>query len=166
MSTPIEELRRLLRYHRWATSRVLDAAAALTPEELTRDLGSSFPSVLGTLGHALGAEWVWLERWKGVSPPALPGLDALDSVAAVRGRWNEIWREQDAFFAGLAERDGSRPVFYRTFKGDPDTRPLGELVRHVVNHATYHRGQVVTLLRQLGKTPPATDYVRWLREDG
>jgi uncharacterized damage-inducible protein DinB len=162
----MDELRRLFDYNRWANVRLLDVAAALSAEELGRDLESSFPSVLATLVHGLGAEWIWLERWKGTSPTAFPDPADLASVAAVRARWNEVWEDQRAFVAGLDDGDVARPVTYRLFSGAVDTRPLGELLRHVVNHATYHRGQVVTMLRQLGKTPPPTDYIRWLREQG
>jgi uncharacterized damage-inducible protein DinB len=160
----MDELRRLFDYNRWANLRLLDAAESLTSEELGRHIESSFPSLLATLVHAMGAEWIWLERWKGTSPTALPDATSLDSVAAVRARWDEVWRDQQAFLAGLADGDETRPLTYKLFSGASDTRPLGELMRHVVNHATYHRGQLVTMLRQLGKTPPSTDYVRWLRE--
>ncbi len=160
----MDELRRLFDYNRWATLRILDAAASLTTEELTRDLKSSFPSVLATLLHGLGAERVWLERWNGRSPTAFLDSSALDSVAAIRERWDALWRDQQAFLSGLGDGDVTRSLSYRLFNGDTDTRPLGELMRHVVNHATYHRGQVVTMLRQLGRSPPSTDYVRWLRE--
>lgn len=160
----MEELQRLFDYNRWATRRLLDAAEALPREDLGRDLKSSFPSLLATLTHMIGAEWVWLERWKGSSPTAFLDTSALDTVKAVRARWDTLWREQQGFLDGLEDGDQKRAVAYKTFKGDPDTRPLGELMRHVVNHATYHRGQVVTMLRQLGAVPPATDYVRWLRE--
>jgi uncharacterized damage-inducible protein DinB len=102
----------------------------------------------------------------GTSPTAFPDVSALASVAAVRARWDELWSEQQAFLGSLDDGDATRPVSYRLFNGDPDTRPLGELMRHVVNHATYHRGQIVTMLRQLGKTPPSTDYIRFLREVG
>jgi uncharacterized damage-inducible protein DinB len=162
----MDELRRLLDYNRWANVRILDAVASLDDTELKREIPSSFPSVLATLVHAMGAEWVGLERWKGTSPTALPDRDGFESVASVRARWDEIWADQQAFVAGLGSGDAERSVSYRLFSGDPDTRPLGELVRHVVNHATYHRGQLVTMLRQLGRTPPSTDYVRWLREVG
>jgi uncharacterized damage-inducible protein DinB len=162
----MDDLRRLLEYNRWANMRILDAAEPLTEAELKREIPSSFQSVLATLVHAMGAEWLWLERWKGTSPTALPSADALGSVAAVRARWDELWAEQQAFLTGLGAGDRERAVSYRLLSGDADTRPLGELVRHVVNHATYHRGQLVTMLRQLGRTPPSTDYVQWLREAG
>jgi uncharacterized damage-inducible protein DinB len=160
----MEELQRLFDHNRWATRRLLDAAAAVPADELRRDLKSSFPSVLDTFTHMLGAEWVWLERWNGRTPTAFLDTSALDSVRALRARWDLLWREQQGFLDGLENGDEIRDVAYKTFKGEADKRALGDLMRHVVNHATYHRGQVVTLLRQLGQTPPPTDYVRWLRE--
>jgi uncharacterized damage-inducible protein DinB len=160
----MEELQRLFDYNRWATRRLLDAAAPLSVDDLRRDSKSSFPSVLDTFTHMLGAEWVWLERWNGRSPTAFLDTSALDSVRALRARFDLLWREQQGFLDSVEDGAQKRAVAYETFKGDSDTRPLGELMRHVVNHATYHRGQVVTMLRQLGQAPPATDYVRWLRE--
>ena len=160
----MEELQRLFDYNRWATRRLLDAAAPLSADDLRRDLKSSFPSVLDTFAHMLGAEWVWLERWNGRSPTAFLETSALDSARALRARWDLLWREQQGFLDGLENGDETRDVAYKTFKGEADRRALGDLMRHVVNHATYHRGQVVTMLRQLGQTPPPTDYVRWLRE--
>ena len=160
----MEDLRRLLEYNRWANLRILEAVEPLTDAELQREIPSSFPSVVATLVHAFGAEWLWLERWKGTSPTALPDGSALDTVAAVRARWDDVWADQQQLLAGLGDGDATRMVDYRFLNGAADARPLGELVRHVVNHATYHRGQLVTMLRQLGRTPPSTDYVRWLRE--
>jgi len=163
MST-MSELRRLFEYNRWATLRILDAAASLSPEELARDLKSSFPSVLATLVHGLGAERIWLTRWQGTSPTAFPDSSSLTSLGAVRDAWDAVWHDQQAYLAGLGDADVTRALHYKLFNGQEDTQPLGELLRHVVNHATYHRGQVVTMLRQLGKTPPATDYIRFVRE--
>ena len=162
----LKELRKLYAYNRWANLRMLDALEELTDAELGRDLKSSFPNLAATLVHLLDAEWVWLERWNGRSPTDFPDGSAMTSVHAVRDRWDLLWRDQQAFLEGLDERTVARPVSYRTFAGDPQSQPLPDLMRHVVNHATYHRGQLVTMLRQLGKTPPSTDYVRYLREEG
>ena len=120
--------------------------------------------VAATLVHVMASEWVWLRRWQGESPTGFPDLAAMTSVRAVRDRWDDLWQEQRAFLDGLAEEDGARRVTYRTFAGDAYEHRLGDLVRHVINHSTYHRGQLVTMLRQLGKEPPSTDYVRYLRE--
>ncbi|GMV04037.1 MAG: hypothetical protein AMXMBFR53_03180 [Gemmatimonadota bacterium] len=159
----MDEIRALYAFNRWANLQFLAALEGLSDEELHRDMKSSFPSVLATLVHLLGAEWVWLERWLGRSPQHFPDAAALDSVAAVRARWDALWAEQRTFLAGLGDGDAGRPVAYRNFAGNDFTQPLGELLRHVVNHATYHRGQLTTLLRQLGHGAPSTDLVTYYR---
>jgi uncharacterized damage-inducible protein DinB len=159
----MHELRTLFHYNRWANLRFLDAMADLSNEELGRDLGSSFPSVAATLVHLIGAESVWLQRWRGESPASFPDAMTLDSVAKVRTLWDALWEEQRAFVEGLDEGAMDTMVAYRTFDGSAYEQPLGQLVRHVVNHATYHRGQLATMLRQLGRTPPSTDLVRFYR---
>lgn len=159
-----EEMRDLYAYDRWATDRILDAAGRLSAEERSRDLGSSFPSVLATLAHIAAADWVWLERWHGRSPTGLPGGWELSNLDEVRRRWEKVLDERTAFVNGLTEEDLRREVSYRTTSGTPHRNPLAALLRHVVNHATYHRGQVVTMLRQLGAEPPATDLIVYYRE--
>ena len=146
-----------------ANHAVLDAAAALGHEELTRELGGSFPSVRATLTHMMGSEWVWLRRWTGTSPTGIPEEWALDGVDAIRTRWSEVERERRAFLDGLVGADLPRVLAYRDTRGTPWGEPLVELLLHVTHHAAYHRGQVVGFLRMLGRTPPSTDLVRFYR---
>lgn len=159
----LDEFRELFAFDRWANQRVLDAAAGLTQEELSRDLGSSFPSVLATLAHILGGEWIWLQRWKGVSPTQGPPWD-LSTLPALRERWAEHEADQSAFVDALTPESLEAECAYLTLAGEAYANPLRELLRHLVNHSTYHRGQVVTLLRQLGHAAPSTDLIRFLRE--
>jgi uncharacterized damage-inducible protein DinB len=161
--TRLEEFRDLFGYHRWANARVLDATAALSQGQLDRDLGNSFGSVRGTLAHILGADWVWLSRWRGTSPTKSPDWD-VSTHALLRARWREVESEQKAFLDSLGDADEDRVFQYVTFKGDAFSNRLGETFRHLVNHGTYHRGQVVTMLRQLGVKPPQTDLILYYRE--
>lgn len=160
----MDELRELYDYNRWANGRILEACAGLSDEALARDMGSSFPSVLATLGHMLTAEWIWLERWNGRSPPGAPADWDLGALAAIRERWAEVEAGQAAFLRELTHDRLRCPVDYRNTRGEPFTAPLRQLMRHVVNHATYHRGQGVTLLRQLGFSGVSTDMVLYHRE--
>jgi uncharacterized damage-inducible protein DinB len=162
----MDEIRDLYAYNRWANRRIRAAAAALSAAERQRDLGSSFPSVQATLTHVLGAEWIWLERWNGRSPAGFPADWDLADWAALERRWDDVERAQASFVGDLSEADLLRPVDYRTIDGTPYAAPLGQLLRHVVNHSTYHRGQVVTMLRQLGRPAPDTDLVVYHREQG
>jgi len=159
-----QDIRLLFAYNRWANARTLSAAALVAPDALTRELGNSFASVRDTLVHIYGAEWIWLARWTGTSPTTPVAPADVPDVAALAARWKTLEDEQSAFIKGLTDADLERPIEYANLKGDRFTNPLGALMQHLVNHSTYHRGQVTTLLRQLGATPVSTDLVTFLRE--
>jgi uncharacterized damage-inducible protein DinB len=155
---------RLLDYHYWARDRVLAAAGTLTPEQYARPLGSSFPTVRDTLNHVYFAEWIWYRRWQGDSPTGPPGVDLPDATR-LRAAWAGQEAALRAFFEGIGEDGLGRVIEYRLLNGQPGAAPLWQMVAHVVNHASYHRGQVTTMLRQLGATPPqSTDLIAFFRE--
>jgi uncharacterized damage-inducible protein DinB len=151
----------LFAYNRWANAQVLDALSQLTEEQLKRNLSSSHGSVHGTLTHILAAEWVWLMRCKGVSPAALfdPADFSLDSLSAELA---EVEREQKRFIDELAEQSLSTVVSYTNTKGEQWAYPLNQILQHVANHSTYHRGQVITMLRQLGADAVMTDFLVYI----
>ena len=159
-----EEVARLFDYNRWANGRAFEGAAALTAEELSRSIGGSFTSVLGTLTHLVGAEWVWLERWHGRSPRALPTDFA--TVEDLRRRLTEVEEGQKAVLGALTSERLASMITYVNFAGQTWTYALGDALVHLVNHGTYHRGQVATLLRQLGKKPLSTDFLLYLDGGG
>jgi uncharacterized damage-inducible protein DinB len=160
----LHELQELYEYNAWANRRLLAAAARLTPEQLTREMGGSFPSVLETLVHILSAEWIWLSRWRGVSPTGWPAEWKITGHAALEARWGEVEREQAAFLSTLDEDALGRIIEYRNISGDPFAAPMSQMLRHVVNHSTYHRGQITHMLRQLGAETMATDLILFYRE--
>lgn len=159
-----EQIRLLYDYDAWANRRILDACAALTPEQFTRDMGSSFSSVRDTLAHILGAQWVWLERFQGRSPEALPAPGQFADLAALRARWTEVQHDLLAYVGGLSASDLDRTFEYRTSKGDVFRNVLWQTLQHLANHGSYHRGQVTTMLRQLGAAAVSTDLIRFYRE--
>lgn len=155
---------RLLAYTVWANHRVVRAAATLALEDYRRDLGGSHGGVRGTLAHILDCEWVWLERWKGLAPGAPPDESEFPNVLALRERWRAIEEHRAAWFETLHEGNLCRDVTYRAADGRSLTAPLWQLVQHVANHGTYHRGQLTVFFRQLGARPVPTDLVLWDRE--
>ena len=161
-----QDVRLLYEYNRWANARVLDAAAALTPGQFTKDLASSHRSLRDTLAHILAAEWVWLMRWKGTSPKALLDPAGFPDQGALRARWAEFEREQSDFLDTLNEESLAAVVAYVNTRGEEWRYPLWQMLQHVVNHSTYHRGQAVTLLRQLGAEPAPTDFLVFFDEAG
>jgi uncharacterized damage-inducible protein DinB len=153
----VKDVRDLFVYSEWANALVLDAAARLSDEEFTRGLGNSFPSVRDTLVHLLFAEWVWLRRWRGESPRVILDPAEFPNVESVRARLAEVARERAELVAGLSDADLEPVLAYVNAKGEEWRYPLGRMMQHVANHSTYHRGQVVTMLRQLGASAPSTD---------
>jgi uncharacterized damage-inducible protein DinB len=153
----------LYAYNEWANARLLGAAARLPTALLTRELGSSHASVWGTLRHIVWAEWRWLGRWQ-TRAPAGPDPLACQDLAALQHRAGEIASQQRAFLRRLTPVDLERLVSYENPPGTRWTYALGDMVQHLVNHSTYHRGQVAAMLRQLGNAPPATDYLVYLDE--
>jgi uncharacterized damage-inducible protein DinB len=162
-SRRVDECRELIEFNRWATARVLDAVAELPAEDFTRALGSSFPSVRDTLVHVMSAEWVWLARCTGTSPTAMPEEWKQLDLATLRTTWDGVHAALRAFVDGLDDAALDRAHHYRNLAGQAATSLLAQILRHVVNHSTYHRGQVVTMLRQLGAAAPATDLIAFYR---
>jgi uncharacterized damage-inducible protein DinB len=165
----IAEVRHLFTYTEWANARVLDAAEKLPSAEVLRDVGISHKSILGTLLHVAGADWIWLERWSGNSPvgdAVWAGWtpDQARSVQQVREKWQPVVRRRNAYLENISDTDLSREVGYKRFTGEAYSLPLVQQMQHVVNHATLHRGQVVGMIRQLGIAPPSTDLLFYLME--
>ena len=159
-----EELRELFAFNTWAARRMFESLAVLSQDELTRDLGNSFPSIRDTLIHIVGADWVWLERWHGTSPRAFPDAASLATLQDIALRWQQIDDARRTFLSSLKDADLDRVVHYTSFAGMHFAFPLWQMLRHVVNHGSYHRGQVTTLLKQLGHKPMSTDMILMYQE--
>jgi len=166
----LDDLRTLLDYHYWARDRLLAALDPLTPDQFNRDLGSSFKSIRETVVHTYAAEWAWYCRWQGDSPTKLMTSDAFPDVDAVRRAWTDHEAKMRAFLESLGEDGLSRVFEYKLLSGQPGATPFWQMLQHVVNHASYHRGQVTTMLRQLGAQPAKSmdmiAYYRTLSELG
>ncbi|MBZ5580179.1 MAG: DinB family protein [Acidobacteriia bacterium] len=161
----LDDLKTLLDFHYWARDRVLDAAARLTPEQFRRDLGSSFPSVHDTLSHIYSADRAWCDIWHTGLLAAMPGFEPFPDLAHLREAWTAIEGKMLAFLNSLGETDVNRAMEYRLPNGAASSFPIGQMVQHVVNHGTYHRGQLTTMFRQLGVEPAQSmDLIRYYRE--
>jgi uncharacterized damage-inducible protein DinB len=160
----VSDIRRLYAYTDWASDRIAGAIRGLSEEQFTRHLVSSFPSIRDTLAHIASAEWIWLKRWMGESPQEAPGWTNAPSLATLSDQMHRIAAERQEYLGTLAnERIGSI-LHYRSIKGDPFAMPLEQTLIHCANHSTYHRGQLVMMLRQVGAGAPTTDYTIFIRE--
>lgn len=161
----LADLRTLVDYHYWARDRVLNAAATLTPEQFTKDLGSSFKSVRDTLAHLYAAEFAWYSRWQGESPTSLTPADQFPDVDTLRARWSDLEQRVRAHLESLGENGIGNVIEYKLLNGTPGASAFWQMLQHIVNHASYHRGQVTTMIRQLGGTPAKSlDMIAFYRE--
>ncbi|MCI0707684.1 MAG: DinB family protein [Ignavibacteriae bacterium] len=154
----------LIDFDKWATNRILDIVATVPQDQYAKNLNSSHGGIRGTLVHTYSSDWVWLERWKGVSPTAPLKEEDYPDFPFLKSKWDTLRAERDAFIASLTEQKLKEPLSYKDIRGNPYTQPLWHLIQHVVNHSTYHRGQVVTMLRQINVKPVATDLVAYYRQ--
>lgn len=156
--------RTLLLYTLWADRQMLGAVAGVDPKDLVRDTGSSFPSLLATLAHVLGVQRMWLSRLAGRPLDRVPGIDDFPDADILAANWADTAAEMEFFLASLTEDQLAADVTWTNTRGETFTRPLWQPVLHMVNHSTYHRGQAVTMLRQLGYGAPSTDLIYFLLE--
>ena len=157
-----EEARSLFAYDVWANDALLEAVSSLPEEELLRERPSSHGSLLGTLIHIMGAEEVWLGRWTGKTV-SLPSPENVPSLEALKSRWLRVREERKSFVDGSDEAKLAEELEVTTPAGDTYRNTFAEMFRHLTNHSSYHRGQVVSMLRESGVRPPSTDLIRFYR---
>ena len=163
MTVNVGTLRMHLDYTTWASGRLLEAAGKLSPEELARDFGTADKSVVGTLAHVYAADRIWMARIEG--KPPTPFITQEDRDLAVLNRdWPallDVWKQ---WAAGLTDESLATTASYKDLKGNAYTTPYWQIILHVVNHGTHHRGQVSGFLRSMGHVPPPLDLMAYYRK--
>lgn len=153
-----QEARAHIRYSGWASLKVLEAALALPPDELAKPMNVSHESIAKTLTHIYFGDAIWYSRIADPTYP-VPSHDALPPLDLVVKEWPRLQAKWEAWADSATDADVARQVPFKSrFVGNAGL-PAWQIVMHVVNHATLHRGQIVGMLRQLGVKPPATDLV-------
>lgn len=158
----MDTLRLHLDYSAWATQRLLEAAAKLSAEELTRDFQTADKCVLDTLAHIYAADRIWLSRVR--AEPRATFIDPEDrDLTVLQNEWPALQERWKLWLRDFSEGDETREISYKDMKGNPYTQPVWQILLHLVNHGTHHRGQVSGFLRAMGKTPPALDLIAYYR---
>jgi uncharacterized damage-inducible protein DinB len=142
-----EHFRMLALYNSWANERLYACASELMPEVLAEDRGAFFGSLLGTLNHLLVTDRLWVSRMEGVSPRGTRLNEVLhedfgDLSAARRAQDQKIIE----FVHDLSEERLAQPLDYVTTSGAPHSQPLHQVLAHLFNHQTHHRGQAHHLI--------------------
>lgn len=145
-----------LRFHYWATGKLLDACEGLSEEALERDVGGSFGSLFATLVHMYSADNIWLARWQGVEGVGFSSVDEFASVRDLRNAW-QLKGEDILLYVGSANVSEVMTILDYKFA-------LWEMLVHMIDHSSFHRGQVINMLRNEGLEPPSTNFIHYLRE--
>jgi len=153
------EIRTHLRYSGWASQRLLDAARKLSPDDLTRNVGVSHESILGTLSHIHFADRIWYSRVVDPNEPVIRQSD----LPTLEEQWPAIQRKWEAWAEGVQDADLGRMVASKSMDGVAYEIAAEKAVLHLVNHDSLHRGQVMAMIRQLGIAPPPTDLMMYYR---
>lgn len=148
-------------YTEWATRRLLSACETLTPEQIDRDVGGSHVTIRRTLYHFYISEAFWVQCFRDGAIPRLEGLGAEGdppptSLDDMRREWPIVWSGLREYLDRATEAELASEIV------GPDRRiDRWKLIMHLVNHATLHRGQVTTMIRLVGATPPNTDVLTY-----
>ena len=144
-----------IRYSNWASRLLVDAVRALPPGELAKPTGISHHSILGTMTHLHFADWIWYTRVAdAIEKPA-------ETLEALEREWPDLQARWEGFCDNLSDADLSRSIAYRSIRGYNGVASVEQVVMHLVNHGTLHRGQVMGMIRQLGIAPPGTDLLHY-----
>jgi uncharacterized damage-inducible protein DinB len=174
----IEYLQRMARYNQWMNQKLYDKVQLLSDDEIAKDRGAFFSSILGTLNHILVGDLLWFRRFAAskackehlTTMKDIPRPSSLDELLFTDIRALREQRElMDKVILGFSttwdETMLQSDIRYRDMKGNKHQRPLGELLQHVFNHQAHHRGQVTTLLFQAGIDPETTDLLVMMMEE-
>ena len=153
-----------LQFHRWANQRIVEAARPLSNEALHKDHGTAFKSIFGTLVHIYQADAAWFGRIHGNPDSQTTTYPPKQDLAEFSADWFALLDGAVEWSSKLSETEWSAVIAYKDSRGNSHHTPVLPIVMHVVNHGSYHRGQVSQLLRQSGITPPNTDLINFYRQ--
>jgi uncharacterized damage-inducible protein DinB len=156
------EIVTLLKYDAWAIANMVKSIERLNIAQYQQDMKAAKGSIQGTISHIYGVQRLWLTRWTGKGANELTEVPL--SQGELRVRWSGLQAEQMAFVASLTDEALVTPFTYKDLRGTPFYQPLWQQLQHVVNHCSYHRGQITIMLQQCGVTPVQTDLIAYYRQ--
>jgi uncharacterized damage-inducible protein DinB len=163
MTPALTQLRDQYAYMVWADDRILAATATVPEEGFRRDQNISAGSIHKLILHTLGAQWVWLGRWQGDSARTFPRPEELPTLAAVQRHWAEVHQAVLAFVSEQTDESVGRRVEYIRNNQRHNNRLL-DIMCHLVDHSTYHRGQLNSMIKLAGGKPADVGYITYRRD--
>jgi uncharacterized damage-inducible protein DinB len=159
-----EYLQQLYDYNYWANHRILTAAQCLTEEQLHRQQGHSWGSVHAVLLHIMNAEWIWLQRWKGQSPRASFSQADFPTLDSIQNNWSVLEIEMRAFVTAQTPQSLVRVVPYTSTRGESFRLVLWQMMAHVANHGTHHRGELAAMFAVMEAPHPEEEWSYYFLE--
>jgi uncharacterized damage-inducible protein DinB len=158
----LELVTHLYEYNEWANDRLLGVASGLSADDLSAGRGASFGSILDSFVHVVDAQAVWLKRWRTGDARGMTFLEDESEIdlARVRAAFDTSHAGVREYVGGLDGEQLDASLVYRDSKGER-SRPLWQLMTHVANHGTYHRGEIAMLLTGVGHSPGDLDFSFW-----
>jgi uncharacterized damage-inducible protein DinB len=154
-----------LQFNAWANGKIVEILKNLDESLLDKELKSSFPTIRKTLYHIWDAELIWFKRVKGEQATSWPSEDIDETFADVLNSFLKNSEELTEFVCKKERSFLERKISYTNTKGLSFTNCIEDILYHVVNHSTFHRGQLITMLRELGETDlPQQDLIAYLRQ--
>ncbi|MGA7162151.1 MAG: DinB family protein [Bacteroidota bacterium] len=160
----LNDIHLLYEYNYWSKGRMLGAVDSLSEALLYNDLKTSFGTLHGTLVHICAAEDIWLQRLTGTANPKFLKVADLPDYSAIKAKWQEVENRMLSYVHSLTEEQLQQTSTFLNIKGEPVANVLWHTLQHLVNHGTYHRGQIASMIRQLGGTPANTDLIGFYRQ--
>lgn len=161
-----ELLLQMAKYNLWANKRLIDVMLKLDEEDADKEIISSFPSLRSTVYHTWGAEYIWLQRLELTEQPVWIAKTFGGTFEAACAEWQRVSQVLVEFIERQFDDKALEHVFqYYNSEKKSFKDPVYEVLQHVFNHSTYHRGQLVTMLRQLGiEKLPQLDFIAYVRK--
>ena len=154
-------LRQAYDYMYWATGRYFAVAEGLTTDQLHQMHGQSWGDVHATLVHMMSSEWVWMQRWHGLSPKGHLDKAEYPTLAALKKRWSEIEAVMRAFIDKQTEESLQSALTYTNFRGETFKLPLWQMLAHIVNHETHHRGELASMYALMSVDHPEDEMIQY-----
>ncbi|MCB1189399.1 MAG: DinB family protein [Leptospiraceae bacterium] len=159
----IDLIQTLFKYNYWSIDQIRNTLEKMSEEDFVRDMGDGVGSIRDKLVHIYGAEKIWYERIQG-NMISFPKNEEYSNQESIWSDWDVLRKNFLNLVSGMNEDDIQKKITYKNFKGEPFQQPIWEILIHVTNHGTYHRGQVGSLIRRATGKPPVTDLAVFFRE--
>jgi uncharacterized damage-inducible protein DinB len=160
-----ELLHQYAAHNLWANKQLIDVINQLTPAQIQQQITSSFPGIFKTVLHLLDAESMWWQRLKLKEHVERPSETFTGDFSELQQRLITQSTLYEQWTGSLLDHQLQHVFAYQRSKTEQQKQPVYQALLHIFNHGSYHRGQLVTMLRQLGITTiPQTDFNAYLRQ--